>query len=280
MVADVKDVFGFVLAFVLSLGGLAAGFFARRNTVVGGSVTVGSLLALLYAIGIRFPNLDPWLKTVIVDVGLLSATALSYAVGAKRDPLDPSRSSLHGIKAFAAGVIIYSLAMLFVVNLNGTLNLPPVPPYGRYKEPSPFAPPNYYYKNSPTGGAAEGVTTQDLQAFKDYERELAIYNQKQAQAQRIYEKQRKEHKRNSFIIVIAVSFVYLIIGVLVRGVAAVSLGMIAAGLTSIIYTLVISFDELGRAAMAIVTGIGVIALIGLAYWKLGHQPGQETKSTS
>lgn len=284
IVSDAKDVFGFVLALVLSLGGLAAGFFARRNPVVGGSVTVGSLFGLLYAIGIRFPNFDPWVKTVIVGIGLLATTALSYLVGLKRDPIDQSRTALHGIKAFAAGVIIYSFAMLFVVNLNGTLNPPPV--YPSYAESYPVVPPRYYdYQNRSVKSAPGAVVSQAPQtfseseqgAFQEYERELTVFNQKQTKASQQYEKQRKEHERNSFVIVIIVSFVYLITGVLVRQVAVVSIGMIAAGLISIIYTLILSFDELGRAAMAIVTGIGVILLIGLAYWKLGHT-GEQSDS--
>jgi hypothetical protein len=169
------------------------------------------------------------------------------------------------LKHFVIGILIYTFAMMLIVNFNAAIN--PAPNYPTYPYSTRDMSPVIQTKEA-AGSSAPLPADMSISNY-DNNQSKALYDS--------YETARKENNRNTFIIVIALSFVYLILGVLVRNVGTVSVSLLGAGLTSILYTLAISFDELGKNAMSLVSGIAVIGLIALAYWKFGHD---ETQSVS
>lgn len=260
VVPKTEDVTGFVLAVILSVGGLAGGFAARRSTVVGGGVTVGSLIGLVYAIGVRYPQFDPWVQTAIVGIGLIAVTALCYWANGKKDHVDPTKTALTGMKGTVAGIVIFTLAMMFVFTFDSAIN--PTPKYPSYPtRPTPV----YDYKSSTPGSSV----SQPESTSPD----MTQYNLNMD----TYRAQQKQHERNTFAVVLIISVIYLIAGILIRSVSAVSAPFVLAGLLNIIYTLILSFDEFGTATKALISGIALVVLIGLAYWKLeggGHHDAQ------
>lgn len=242
-----EDVTGFVLAVILSFGGLAAGFAARRSTIVGGGVTVGSLIGLLYAIGVRYPQFDPWAQTAIVGVGLLAVTGLCYWAHSQKDRSDPTKNVLTGIKGTVAGIVVFTLAMMFVFTFDSAIN--PKPNHPSY--PGRPVPMYNSDSSSPVSSSDESSATQQ------YDREMKIYQNKQ-----------KQHDATSFAVILIISVLYLIVGLFIRSISAVSAPFVLVGLLNIIYTIILSFDEFGTATKALISGLAIIVLIGLAYWKL------------
>ncbi|PIS06635.1 hypothetical protein COT79_03655 [Candidatus Berkelbacteria bacterium CG10_big_fil_rev_8_21_14_0_10_43_14] len=262
------DVTGFVLAVILCVGGLAGGFAARRSTVVGGGVTVGSLIGLVYAIGVRYPHFDPWVQTAIVGVGLIAVTALCYWANGQKDHVDPTKTALTGMKGMVAGIVIFTLAMMFVFTFDSAIN--PAPKYPSYpSQPTPM----YDYKSS-TSDSYAYIPESKSPDMTQYNINIDKYRAGQ-----------KQHERNTFAVVLIISVIYLIAGILIRSVSAVSAPFVLGGLMNIVYTLIISFDEFGTATKALISGAALIVLIGLAYWKLeggGHHdkvPAQKPSET-
>lgn len=250
-----QDTTGFIIAIILSLGGFVAGFAARKSTVVSGGVTVGSLIGLVYAIGVRYSNFDPWTQTAIIGMGLLISTVLAYWAYGQKDPSDPTKNALSGIKGAVASIAIFIFALMFIFTFDNALN--PTPKYPDY--PQPITP--MYDSQSATQSSAQSSVSNNA-ATMQYNLNLNTYNT-----------QKKQHDRNSFAIVLIISTIYLIIGIFIHAVSAVSIPFIIVGLVTIIYTIALSFNDFGAPVKALISGIAIVVLIGITYWKLeggGH----------
>ena len=212
---DIKDATGFALSLILSLGGLAGGYFARRNIVVGGGVITGSLISLLYSIGIRFNTFDIWTQLIIVGIGLICATFIAYFMGAKQTTLQKPLTQFDTYKNVVSGIIIFSLAILFASTANNAFN--PNPSY-----PS--------YQSRPLSASQPTFEVDSSAQDKTYKLQQDDYQTK-----------RKQHDRNSFVIILSISLVYIILGLLIHQVGSVSVAFILAGISNIIYILFVSF---------------------------------------
>lgn len=87
-------------------------------------------------------------------------------------------------------------------------------------------------------------------------------------------------QRLTFIISLGFSILFLILGLAIKVVRPLSLGLILTGALTIFYTLFQNFDSLGGTGVVLVTGVGLIALIWFAYHQFATHHPETTPPTT
>ncbi|MBM2820725.1 MAG: hypothetical protein HW405_485 [Candidatus Berkelbacteria bacterium] len=78
----------------------------------------------------------------------------------------------------------------------------------------------------------------------------------------------------SFIMMIAMSVIFLIIGLIIAHHTVVSTSLIIGSTAAIIYILILNIEDITPSVMAIVAGIGLAILIFFAYKKLQEKEAE------
>ncbi len=92
----------------------------------------------------------------------------------------------------------------------------------------------------------------------------------------IYDGQSYEsYETRTFVIVLSLSIAFLFLGLMIKGVRAVSGGLVMAGIISVIYAIFLSFSAVGQLAAALTSGLALVLLLVFAYLKFGAPPVQK-----
>ncbi len=82
------------------------------------------------------------------------------------------------------------------------------------------------------------------------------------------QEERENYSRNLFLILLVLGIIFIIIGVFISDVVAVSGGLMFGGIINIIHGIVRYWFQMSNYLRLGVIGVGLIVLIGIAFWKL------------
>lgn len=165
-------------------------------------------------------------------------------------------------KHFAIGLTLYILVIVFIVFASQSFVAKPkdncrYPSYQQAPTPviqSGSSNPTFYDQSNSNSNNSEA----------NYQAQQNVYNDCQAK----YTLDLKKYDQSSFVVIVILSVLSIVAGTLVMSVAAISWGLIGAGLSTLLYTMGSNFDVIDKTYMALISGIALVVLIWIGYAKL------------